>query len=199
MEFLLGTIVMTYTASLLEQKFLDLVIKISLDSIYGIKYEAGKITILDVTENNGTKPSVNLVRAALGHHMGNITLPDFMLKIPAVWPDDMAPYIWDWIHIVSVHIDLNGGAIEKNNFVFVVEHSILCITCRQHYIDNIPGIQAALQKTSLTRTFLALHTHIHLNKNNRIVTEFVYSDELVLDKYERLYFNNYTKIKLRLR
>lgn len=198
MEFLLATIVMTYTACILGQKFLDLIVKISLESIYGSSYKPGTILIENLlTQKDGSsKISVELIRDALGRQMG-LTFPDFMLKSPASWPEDMAPYVWEWIHVVTVHIDLNGGDIEKKNFVYLVEHVILCGICRQHFIENMRGIEDSIKKTSLTNTFLALHTHITATKQHTADQHFTYDIGAVSEIYKKKYFNLYSKIKQR--
>lgn len=190
--FLTATIVMVYTACILGQNFLDLIVKISIESICGYTYKPGTILIEHLLA--GQTISIELIRQALGRQINGKKLPDFMLRKPASWPEDMAPYVWDWIHTVTVHVDLNGGPTEKENFLYLVEHVILCSTCRQHFIQNLPNITAALQQTSLTNVFLALHTHITMNKDGG--ADFIYKNSDALDKYKKLYFQKYATIKL---
>lgn len=191
--FLTATIVMVYTACVLGQNFLDLILKISLESICGYTYRPGTILIEHLIEkrDTGVIISMDLIREAISRQINGLKLPDFMLKSPTSWPEDMAPYVWDWIHTVTIHVDLNGGRIEKENFIHLVEHVILCATCRQHFIHNVTNITDAIQnKTSLTMVFLALHTHITRNKDGG-GPDFIYNNSDVLEKYKKLYFQKY--------
>lgn len=194
MEFLIATLIMAYTACLLGQNFLDLVVKISFE-IYGRTYVTGSIAA-DGLSSSGSRggPSIDLIRDALGWHLG-VSVPDFQFPSPISWPLHMAPYVWDWIHVVAIHIDLNGGPVEKRNFLHLVERVILCAMCKEHFIHNTPRILQALEKTSLSNTFLALHTSISVDQH----APFEYQVQDVSKKYQQLYQFQYAQIRHRAR
>lgn len=74
------------------------------------------------------------------------------------WADNIGPYMWGWIHIVSQYIDLNGGLNEKRSFIEFIERLILCRICQLHYKDNKPAMMDSLAAFSLSDVFLILHT-----------------------------------------
>lgn len=93
-----------------------------------------------------------------------ISLPDISFagsgRNSITWADNIGPYLWGWIHIVSQYIDLNGGLNEKRSFIVFVEQLILCRICQRHYRDNKPSMMDSLAMFSLSDVFLILHTCI---------------------------------------
>lgn len=76
------------------------------------------------------------------------------------WQNVDAPFIWEWVHIVTIHLDLNAGMAEKTNFVVFLQNSVGCSICHSHYGQHMPRLIAALVKLSLTDVYLILHTTI---------------------------------------
>lgn len=100
-----------------------------------------------------------------------------------VWQQQVAPYIWIWIHTVCPKIDIFYGSEMKRIFVDFVYTLIQCGICRTHYLKHRDFLFQALDKTSLYRVFLALHTFIQMG----IEGPFLYKPELVLAEYEAFF------------
>lgn len=76
------------------------------------------------------------------------------------WNNVEAPFIWEWIHVVTIHIDINAGVYEKISFINFIQNVITCGLCKYHYQSNIQLMVQGLQKQSLTDTYLILHSCI---------------------------------------
>lgn len=124
------------------------------------------------------------VRALLVDVFG-IDFPDICITTKAqngaiVWADDIAPYVWNWIHPTSACIDQECGTTEKQFMIELVESLVLCKICEDHYSYNIYRLKESLKDTSLQNIFLALHTSIAMG-----TFEFKYSDTLVRNEFKR--------------
>lgn len=76
------------------------------------------------------------------------------------WSNVDAPLIWEWIHILTIHLDINAGINEKVSFIHFIKSIVLCGFCNEHYKQNIPHMVDGLYHLSLTDTFLLLHSCI---------------------------------------
>lgn len=106
------------------------------------------------------------------------------------WQNVDAPFIWEWIHIVSVHLDLNAGIVEKTNFILFIKNTVGCVFCRGHYIGHIPKLIVALSKLSLTDIYLILHTTIALENTGEPVfdvSKLSYINEWQKQRFFRQY------------
>lgn len=79
----------------------------------------------------------------------------------AGWPITDAFYIWSWIHIVAIDLDLNGGYAEKHAFFRIISELIGCAQCRHHYLQHYDELIKSLQITTCANTLLALHTFVN--------------------------------------
>lgn len=93
-----------------------------------------------------------------------------MTLLEGGWQVIDGPWIWHWIHIVSLHIDINGGVDEKVFFINMVEDLIACNICKHHYIKNKPILISGLGHFSLTDLFLMLHTHTKIDYGETVLT-----------------------------
>lgn len=134
-----------------------------------------------------TEETINNLRAKIEED-GNI----------AGWPMTDSFYIWYWIHIISIDIDINSGYIDKKAFLTFIADLIACSSCRQHYLKNLNNLIISLQETTCTNTLLALHTHININLNRQESNEnvFVFKFSLVQSNFKRKYRNDYIELKL---
>ena len=118
----------------------------------------------------------------------------------ASWPNTDAVFIWPWLHIISIDIDLNCGLEEKKSFLKFIPEIIACGICKNHYSSHLSGLLNSLKITTCANTLLALHTHI----NKRLVfdeTEEIKTPEFVYDKalVSLLYANRYKRIYLKFK
>lgn len=135
----------------------------------------------------------------------------------ASWPITDAVYIWPWIHIIAIDIDLNFGIVEKKAFLKFIPGIIGCPICRNHYIMYLGNMIDSLEVTSCAKVLLALHTQINKtryyaesdsNNNdddyNKYIIElerkiklgnFVYDKSLVNSLFFAKYTKDYIKIK----
>lgn len=100
-----------------------------------------------------------------------------------IWQQTIAPYIWIWIHTVCPKIDMLFGSEMKRYFIDFVYTLIQCGICSAHYLTHRNSLLKALDETSLSRVFLALHTFIQKDKKG----PFIYSPELVLAEHEAFF------------
>lgn len=112
------------------------------------------------------------------------------------WPITDAEYIWYWLHIVTIDIDLNCGYTEKIAFIRFVSRLLGCSNCKSHYLKNQRGLEAALSKTTCTNAFLALHTHINANIIDPV--NFVFTKDLVNSFYGDKFKQDFLKLKINL-
>lgn len=82
----------------------------------------------------------------------------------AGWQTIEAPWVWIWIHVTTILLDLNSGSNEKIHYINFISHLIGCTTCLSHYTRNKVILLANLPHYSLTDLFLQLHTHISQEK-----------------------------------
>lgn len=93
----------------------------------------------------------------------NLTEYPHMSLVEGGWQVVDAPWVWTWIHVVTVYIDLNNGIDEKTFFIGLVENLIGCSLCKNHYVRNKTTIFTGLTHFSLTDLFLMLHTQTKIN------------------------------------
>lgn len=115
-----------------------------------------------------------------------------------IWQDAIAPYIWDWIHIVSFYIDINAGQIEKENFIHFIHYTIQCVYCNSHYGQVKHKLIKSIENGSLTDIFLMLHTIIASNKNSVNSYDenawFDFDFNLINIHYKQEYFKRFIAI-----
>lgn len=111
------------------------------------------------------------------------------------WPITDAFFIWQWLHVIAIDMDINAGYIEKRAFLNFIPNIITCSSCRLHYLQNKKGLLKALQDTSCSNAMLALHTHINASitnySNNDNPTNFVYKKTLANKLFWQKYINDY--------
>lgn len=84
-------------------------------------------------------------------------------KVPG-WQTIEAPWVWTWIHVTTILLDLNSGSNEKVHYINFIAHLIGCTMCLSHYVHNKVVLLANLSEYSLTDLFLQLHSHISQEK-----------------------------------
>lgn len=116
--------------------------------------------------------SINVIREHL-NDITDIEWPkyDLALKDPEqAWNTVDSIFIWEWIHIVTIHLDLRAGIHEKIAFIKFVKTIIGCGICQSHYNAQINSLIEGLTRNSLTDSFLILHSSIPIgekyNSNN---------------------------------
>lgn len=116
----------------------------------------------------------------------------------AGWPMTDSFYIWYWIHIISIDMDINSGYIDKKAFLAFIADLIACTTCRQHYLNNLNNLILSLQETTCTNALLALHTHINTSLDRQESNEniFKFKFNLVQNSFKRKYRNDYIELKI---
>lgn len=122
-----------------------------------------------------------------------LSIPDqslFVVNKMVSWPESIAPFIWEWIHIIANFIDLNGGQNEKIYFIEFIEIIIHCSICKSHYQDNKNLLINSLKFASLTDIFLILHTTLTVDLN----ANFILNTELINNQYKSAYFKRFCKI-----
>lgn len=90
-------------------------------------------------------------------------------SIAAGWQTIEAPWVWIWIHITTILLDLNCGLDEKIHYINFIANVIGCTTCLSHYMRNKNVLIKNLSQYSLSDLFLQLHSHITNNKNEILV------------------------------
>lgn len=80
------------------------------------------------------------------------------------WTMIDAPLIWEFIHVITIHLDISAGITEKISFIKFIKNIIGCGICENHYNMHIDAMIRGLQKISLTDTYLILHTTIAVNE-----------------------------------
>lgn len=115
---------------------------------------------------SGKNDTQNYLTRCIQHHLHNkLKLTDYpyMTLVNGNWQNVEAPWIWNWIHMVTIHIDLHYGNDEKNFFIGLVKDLVGCSICKDHYITNYATLVRGLSNYSLTDIFLMLHTHTKIN------------------------------------
>lgn len=122
----------------------------------------------------------------------------------AGWPMTDAVYIWPWLHIIAIDIDLNCGFLEKQAFLNFIPDIIACGNCKNHYMQHKTELVKTLQLTTCANALLALHTYINSNlpdENENITmdsmskTGFIYKTNLVNLFYSLKYKKDYLILK----
>lgn len=104
------------------------------------------------------------------------------------WSTLDSSYIWQWIHIISIDIDLNCGLTAKIGFLIFIQNLISCGNCLKHYKQNLNNVIDSLNITTCSNTLLALHTFINMHSQQEQMPDYIYNSKLV-----NLYF--YSKYK----
>lgn len=114
----------------------------------------------------------------------------------AGWPMTDAIYIWQWLHIIAVHLDLNTGLDEKIAFINFIPNIVACGVCKHHYSMHKDELLKSLRTTSCTNALLALHTFINdtRSKDDGEEKQFVYSKSLIDLYFHKKYRNDYLKL-----
>lgn len=115
------------------------------------------------------------------------------------WQAGLAPYIWNFIHIICPIIDFEGSNIHKIKILHLIERVILCSICKRHYISNLQNLIKSLKENSLTNVMLAFHTSV----TNRVLKEqggleqeeepFKFHGDLINREYKKMYMNTVFK------
>lgn len=127
---------------------------------------------------------------------GIATIAEKMKKDNAgSWPITDAVYIWPWLHIIAIHLDLNAGHAERVSFLRFIPNMIACLNCRQHYYQHLDAVIESLQTTTCANALLALHTFVnaHLTENE---TQYKYDINLVKVYFYEKYRKDYFKLML---
>lgn len=115
------------------------------------------------------------------------------------WSTLDSSYIWQWLHIVSIDIDLNSGLYAKIGFLKFIQNLISCGNCLKHYNYNLNNLIKSLNTTTCFNTLLALHTfineHIVNEDDNSNIASYDYSKNLVVLFFYSKYKNEYLKLK----
>lgn len=120
----------------------------------------------------------------------------------ASWPITDAVFIWPWLHVIAIDIDLNAGFREKVAFLRFIAEIIACSMCREHYLQHEEELINSLQITTCANTLLALHTFV----NKTIATEdtdapdddnvkYIYNSGLVNSTFAVKYKRDYLQLK----
>lgn len=110
----------------------------------------------------------------------------------ASWPVTDAVYIWPWLHIIAIDMDVNCGYTEKISFLNFIKALIGCSECKRHYKEHLNALVSGLNVSTCSRVLLAVHTFINTD-NNRINSslKFEYKDSLVDKFYLAKYMSQY--------
>lgn len=111
------------------------------------------------------------------------------------WPITDSYFIWLWLHVIAIDMDLNFGLEEKSAFLIFITDIINCSKCKQHYLGHRDEMIKSLMKTTCANTLLALHTFINENKFKKNQPKFYFDEKLILSFYYRKYQNNYLILK----
>lgn len=115
----------------------------------------------------------------------------------ASWPITDATFIWSWLHIISIDIDLHCGTEEKRAFLNFIPEIIACPICKNHYLQNLNGLNKSLERTTCANAILALHTHVNATINTEdYQTKFVFDKKLVNLFYSKKYKTDYLRLKI---
>lgn len=124
----------------------------------------------------------------------------------AGWPMTDAIYIWPWLHVIAIHLDLNAGHAERVSYLRFIPNLIACSSCRQHYRQHSAQVIESLQLTTCANALLALHTYVNSTRGiedeevdattgvikRKQKQQYVYNSDLVnvyfYEKYRREYF-----------
>lgn len=110
--------------------------------------------------------SINVIREHL-NDITNIEWPKYDLALndpEQAWNTVDSVFIWEWIHIMTIHLDLRAGIHEKIAFIKFVKIIIGCGICQSHYNSQINSLIEGLTSNSLTDTYLILHTSIPIGE-----------------------------------
>lgn len=118
-----------------------------------------------------------------------------MLDNDVYWQTLDSIYIWNWLHVVSIDIDLNCGMTSKIGFLRFIRDLISCGICAGHYEKHIDEVVKSLSTTTCYNTLLALHTFINTNKYQNHEQNYIYSNKLVNLFFYSKYKKDYLLIK----
>lgn len=113
----------------------------------------------------------------------------------ASWPITDSFYIWPWLHIVAIDMDLNCGYLEKISYFKFINEIITCGICKNHYSENLNELIKCLKITTCANALLALHTHIQKNNENSKQDSFIYNNLFINKFYLNKYRKQYIAIK----
>lgn len=116
------------------------------------------------------------------------------------WQTLDSSYIWNWLHIVSIDIDLNAGMIAKIGFLTFIKDLISCGLCLGHYRQHLAEIIRSLETTTCYNTLLALHTYINAHRDDASSTsnnnkQYMYNSDFVNLFFYRKYKREYLMLK----
>lgn len=143
---------------------------------------------------SATNDTQNYLTRRIHHYLHTtLQLVDYphMTLVNGSWQNVDAPWIWGWIHMVTIHIDLHYGNDEKNFFIGLVKDLVGCSICKDHYITNYATLVRGLSNYSLTDLFLMLHTHTKINYGT---DKFELSPKLINSMYRKKIFKDYNKL-----
>lgn len=206
-KFLAATVIVLFTSKM-EKSLCDMVMNITglFINCDLIDYEYEKFLKTIDEGSTGINQSIDRIKQQLlkilrpRKKMTNTTNKNVVLSIPDLsldvvykmvsWPESIAPFVWEWIHIIANFIDLNGGQNEKIYFIEFIERIIHCSICIGHYQDNKNLLINSLKFASLTDIFLMLHTTLTVDVN----ANFILNTELINNQYKSSYFKRFCKI-----
>lgn len=111
------------------------------------------------------------------------------------WKESVGPSLWHWIHIVTLHLDLNAGYIEKKNFVIIVQGLIACSECNSHYRWNRDILLAMLEYYSISDVYLKFHSYIsQLLQEAHLKTVILFENASIDQSYRRNYLMEYLNL-----
>lgn len=131
----------------------------------------------------------NFIEAGLQDLKYNINKNGF-----SSWPTTDAIYIWPWLHIIAIDMDMNFGLVEKYAFLDFIPDIIKCGICKTHYKQHLNELKRNLQNTTCSNVLLALHTFINNNLNLSEI-KFIFNKELIIQSYVKIYQKDYFKLK----
>ena len=105
-----------------------------------------------------------------------------------VWQLVDAPWIWQWIHVSTIHVDLTYGVKEKSYFIVLVESMVGCSLCKSNYTRKKQILINGLEKYSLTDLFLQLHTQ------TKSGVPFVLNRNLIQKKEKEKFLHQYCSL-----
>lgn len=112
----------------------------------------------------------------------------------AGWPITDATYIWQWLHIIAVHLDCNAGFNEKIAFINFIPNIVTCTICKMHYVSHKDELLNSLKITSCANVLLALHTFINETQKLDEDKKFNYSNILVKIYFHSKYKRDYLRL-----
>lgn len=105
------------------------------------------------------------------------------------WQTVDAPWTWEWIHIVTFHLDLEFGLKEKVSFCNFIQYTIGCKYCEHHYIAQLKFIINSLEEGSISNIFFILHTSIAKDQG------YTYAPDRIDITQKKKFLKNYLKAR----